>query len=414
MRNLLFIKILLIIGILNINLEFLMQEGFSFIPENYFYSTDEDEKEEDKEEELQAKEQKEMIIQNVVNAINIITNKNSKDEEIIEEFVPGIINDRFKLFCEYRTNFQNKFFHYLGNDIIDTKRLLDNLLIDNRQTHSINYNHIELQNISYNLDYSNFEESYKKVNNILEDLLINFSSLKSLQQERIKPKFDGEEKNKELDKDIKKLIIKMMKKIRFCEALVKMEKAKKKNNTNDNNNLEEKVKNNVKLFLIKKIQNFSQEFQKNNQHFMRYLKEMGDGLQEFLINDDNINNNNITNSYNNLDDEKENLNKDFLYTQEDDLKLQIKKRDEDINILANSINELSVIFKDLQTVVHEQGTILDRIDYNIDISYDNSHRGLKHIKKAEEHHNESCFRNVILLLFTIIFIETILIIFKIF
>ena len=391
-----------------------MQEGFSFIPENYFYSTDEDEKE-DKEEEKQAKEQKEMIIQNVVNAINIITNKNSKDEEIIEEFVPGIINDRYKLFCEYRTNFQNKFFHYLGNDIIDTKRLLDNLLIDNHQTRSLNYNHIELQNISYNLDYSNFEESYKKVNNILEDLLINFSSLKSLQQERIKPKFDDEEKNKELDKDIKKLIINMMKKIRFCEALVKMEKAKKKNNINDNNSLEEKVKNNVKLCLIKKIQNFSQEFQKNQQHFMRNLKEMGDGLQDFLINDDNINNNNnnINNSYNNLDDEKENLNKDFLYTQENDLKLQIKKRDEDINILANSINELSVIFKDLQTVVHEQGTILDRIDYNIDISYENSQRGLKHIKKAEEYHNESCFRNVILLLFTIIFIETILVIFKI-
>ena len=82
--------------------------------------------------------------------------------------------------------------------------------------------------------------------------------------------------------------------------------------------------------------------------------------------------------------------------------------------MANSINELSGIFKDLQNVVNEQGTILDRIDYNIEVSYENSQRGLKHIKKAEEHQNESCFRNLILLLFGIIFVETILIILKIF
>ena len=169
------------------------------------------------------------------------------------------------------------------------------------------------------------------------------------------------------------------------------------------------------MFLVGKIQNFSNEFRKNEQQFMKYLKEMG-GDEEFLINNNNSNNdsNNLEDSFSSLDDEKENLNKDFLLTQEDDLQLQIKKRDEDINILANSINELSGIFKDLQNVVNEQGTILDRIDYNIEVSYENSQRGLKHIKKAEEHQNDSCFRNLILLLFGIIFVETILIILKLF
>ena len=141
---------------------------------------------------------------------------------------------------------------------------------------------------------------------------------------------------------------------------------------------------------------------------------MGGG-EEFLIN--NNFNNNINNysdeSFNSLEEEKNNKKKDFLYTQEDDFESQIKKRDEDINILANSINELAGIFKDMQTIVHEQGTILDRIDYNIDISYENSKRGLKLIKKAEEHQNNSCFRNVIILLFFIIFIESIIFLFKI-
>ena len=384
-----------------------MEEIFSYIPEDHF-GPDDDIKE-DKEDG------NENIIKNVVNVINNITKKDSKEENKKEEFVPGIIKERYKQFCEYRTNFQNLSFHFLEKDFLDdTKKLINNsfLFADNRNTQLLKYDQIELQDISSNLDSSNYVESYKKVNNILEDLLINFSSLKSLQQERIKPKFGDEEiENRKIDKEIKKLILNMMKKIKFCEALIKMEKNKNNNNINNDKNIEEKVKNNVKMYLIGKIQNFTNEFKKNQQQFLKYVKEMG-GTEEFLINNKTSNNNinNLEDSFSSLDDEKENLNKDFLYTQEDDLNSQIKKRDEDINILANSINELSGIFKDLQNVVNEQGTILDRIDYNIEVSYENSQRGLKHIKKAEEHQNESCFRNLILLLFGIIFVETILII----
>ena len=160
--------------------------------------------------------------------------------------------------------------------------------------------------------------------------------------------------------------------------------------------------------LIEKIQSFANEFRRNEQHFISYLKEMGEV-------DFSKNNNNIDFTIDNKDNkviQLDNINNDFLYTQEDDLKSQIKKRDKDINQLTNSVNELSKIFKDLQIIVQEQGTILDRIDYNIDTSYENSQKGQKYIKKAEEYHKNSCFRNVILLLFTIIFIETIMIIFK--
>ena len=44
----------------------------------------------------------------------------------------------------------------------------------------------------------------------------------------------------------------MMKKIKFCEALTKMIKNKK----NETNTILEKVKNNIKLFLVTRIQNY--------------------------------------------------------------------------------------------------------------------------------------------------------------
>ena len=386
--------------------------GLSFIPEN-FYDSSEDLKlsHEDEKEQKEAQEQKDLIIKNVSNVINKIANLSSstEEEEIeeakIPEFVPGIIRDQTKIFNEYRTNFQNHFFHYLEKDIFDdTKKLLSNsfLFAENKNTKLLKYDQIELEDISYNLDNSNYVESYKKVNNILDELLTNFASLKSFQQERIKPKFIDEEiENKRIDKEIDKLIIKMMKKIKFCEALTKMIKNKK----NETNTILEKVKNNIKLFLVTRIQNFSNEFRKNEQQYLKYLKEMG-----VVINSNNENNNSNDLLTNNDDDEKKN----FLYTQEDDLHSQIKKRDEDISVLVKSINELSVIFKDLQNIVQEQGTILDRIDYNINISYENSQKGLQSIKKADEHHKDSCFRNAILLLFIIIFVETIMIIYKLF
>ena len=388
-----------------------MQEiGFSYIPENFYDSNNEEKegkKEEEEKEAKEAKEQKEILIKNVVNVLNIIKIKDKEEEE---EFKPGIINNRYDKFCDYRTKFQNRYFHPLEQDILDdTKRLLDNsfLPLDKNSSHLLKYDQIELADISTNLNNSNYDESYNKVNNILEDLLVNFASLKSLQSERIKPKFiDEQQENKRIEQEIQKLIIQMMKKIKFCEGLTKMEKINK--NKNNGNKIDQKVKNNIKDFLVSKIKNFSNEFRRNQQQYMKYLKEMEGG-------DIENNNNNLNHSFESLDDnEEENLNNNFLMKQDDDFQQQMKKRNEDINILANSINELSGIFKDLQNVVQEQGTILDRIDYNIDVSYENSQKGLKFLKKAEEHQNESCFRNVILVLFVIIFIETLLIIFKVF
>ena len=387
--------------------------GLSYIPYN-FYDSNEDQKEnnEEEKEQKEAQEQKDLIIQNVSNVINKITSlaSNEEEQEIDEEkeskFVPGIIRDQTKLFNEYRTNFQNRFFHNLEKDIFDdTKKLLSSSFLfiekaDNKNTKLLNYDQIELQDISYNLDNSNYVESYEKVNNILDELLTNFASLKSFQQERIKPKFVDEDiQNKKIDCEIDKLIIKMMKKIKFCEALTKMIKEKK----SEVNTSLEKVKNNIKIFLTTKIQNFSNEFRQNQQQYLKYLKDMG-----IIIYSNEDKNNKSESLLNDNDDEKKN----FLYTKDDDVNIQIKKRDEDIDILVKSINELSGIFKDLQNIVQEQGTILDRIDYNINISYENSQEGLKKLKKAEQHNNESCFRNAILLLFFIIFVETILIICK--
>ena len=55
----------------------------------------------------------------------------------------------------------------------------------------------------------------------------------------------------------------------------------------------------------------------------------------------------------------------------------IAQREQEINDIAKGIIELADIFKDLQTMVIDQGTMLDRIDYNVE-------RMVVDVKEAEK------------------------------
>jgi syntaxin 16 len=52
--------------------------------------------------------------------------------------------------------------------------------------------------------------------------------------------------------------------------------------------------------------------------------------------------------------------------------------------LVNSITNLASIFKDLSDLTLEQGTILDRIDYNIESARDDTKAAVKHLEAVKE------------------------------
>lgn len=118
-----------------------------------------------------------------------------------------------------------------------------------------------------------------------------------------------------------------------------------------------------------------------------------------------------------LDNEKGNNSNEnaFFTTQQlavvDDLTSMVQSRDEEIIKIAQSIEELGTIFKELAVLVIDQGTILDRIDYNMEAVVDHTQTGLQQLEKAEQSQkNARPLRCIVCLSFTIFVLLVLLII----
>jgi len=90
----------------------------------------------------------------------------------------------------------------------------------------------------------------------------------------------------------------------------------------------------------------------------------------------------------------------------------IDRRVEEIRMIAKSVNDLAMIFKDMQMLVIEQGTILDRIDYNIEQTSHNVDTAVEQIKQAEKEQGKYRNKLCMLLLCMGIFILIIILIIK--
>lgn len=64
-------------------------------------------------------------------------------------------------------------------------------------------------------------------------------------------------------------------------------------------------------------------------------------------------------------------------------------REKEVMGIVKSIVDLNVIFKDLSHMVQEQGTILDRIDYNVEATQTQVYEGMKQLQKAERYQRAS-------------------------
>jgi syntaxin 16 len=78
------------------------------------------------------------------------------------------------------------------------------------------------------------------------------------------------------------------------------------------------------------------------------------------------------------------------------------QREREIDDIAQGIIELSDLFRDLQAMVIDQGTMLDRIDYNVERMATDVKEADKEIKVASGYQRKTTKRKIILLLLLVI------------
>ena len=243
------------------------------------------------------------------------------------------------------------------------------------------------------------------------------SELQSSQEKRLMTQFNIEEQ-KALSRNIKKISYQLNKDLKNLEKNLQIYTSSDNLLESDEsesatNYLQYQIKENMNQNLISQFFIFSKKFKLNQEVYTQKCKEL-------LIEDDEddkekcnlyeMNEISTTNSEVNDNMQKVDNDQNFLMKEEPDILLQ--ERDIELDKICKGVNNLHEMFKDMNILVNEQGTILDRIDYNIDIGYDNVSKGKKKLHEANESRKGSCFRNAIMFLMLFIFIESMIILNK--
>lgn len=139
------------------------------------------------------------------------------------------------------------------------------------------------------------------------------------------------------------------------------------------------VGSNVQRSLAKKLQELSVEFRQMQRKYLADVQAQKSGGLEgreakFGLVDDEGGGGGADNNFG------------FTMQQQavvDDLQEAVQSRDKEIVEIAKSIEELGAIFKELAVLVIDQGTILDRIDYNMEAVVEHTKEGITQLERAE-------------------------------
>ncbi|CAG9472502.1 t-SNARE, putative [Plasmodium vivax] len=92
--------------------------------------------------------------------------------------------------------------------------------------------------------------------------------------------------------------------------------------------------------------------------------------------------------------------------------INMVKRNTDLRKISNTVIDLHHIFKELSVMLVEQGSMLDRIDYNLDLSIDKCEKGLNKLKIFHKSEGDRLAARCVSFLTSLIFVLLILIILK--
>ncbi|KAH6625755.1 t-SNARE [Boeremia exigua] len=228
--------------------------------------------------------------------------------------------------------------------------------------------------------------------------------LDQLHQKHILPGFDDEDVKKREEREIEQLTQEITRGFQRCQQAIKrietmVREAKQQGNINQG---EEVMAQNLKISLATRVGEVSAMFRKKQSAYLKKLKDLGGFASPFRSSTP------MQNPYNDPAMQESDADRSFAQSTSLQTKQQrmrhdpnealIAQREREIEDIAQGIIELANIFQELQTMVIDQGSMLDRIDYNVENMNRDVKEADKELKVASGYQRRTIKRKIMLLL----------------
>ena len=231
-----------------------------------------------------------------------------------------------------------------------------------------------------------------EISTILSDITTKMRKLDQLHAKHVLPGFDDESVKDKEARDIDSLTSEITRgfttsqsRIRRIDTMLAEQRSHSSNADADST-----MARNLKISLATKVSQVSTTFRKKQSAYLKKLRSL-DGLSTPLASD-RSNTPSVPNQQNPYTDpamadsetDRTTAQTTLLQTAQSQVRRRtgmqdsaIVQREQEIEKIAQGVIDLSNIFQELNTMVIDQGTILDRIDYNVE-------RTAEHVKEAEK------------------------------
>ncbi|KAL2733745.1 syntaxin-16 [Vespula squamosa] len=152
---------------------------------------------------------------------------------------------------------------------------------------------------------------------------------------------------------------------------------------------------NAVIALSSALQELGIRYRSAQNHYLTQIKSREERSNQFFSEDQSFLNNMASASWlmesndtktNYWEEDEQRQDSVLLQLEDPEERLKVAvEREQQIGSIVQSIADLKYIFKDLANIVQDQGTILDRIDYNIEQTQVQVSEGYKQLKKADSY-----------------------------
>ncbi|KAJ9292858.1 hypothetical protein DTO271G3_8305 [Paecilomyces variotii] len=243
-----------------------------------------------------------------------------------------------------------------------------------------------------------------EVTELLADIAQKSARLDKLHQKHLLPGFGDEEARKEEESVIEQLTQDITRGFHECQKAVHriekmVQEARQQGGVSKG---DETMAKNIQISLAARVQEASAGFRKKQSTYLKKLRGLEGMAAPFERAPTPIQNPYTDPSLMESDADKSFSQSTLQQTSQKLVGGQndavIAQREREINDIAKGIIELSDIFRELQTMIIDQGTMLDRIDYNVERMGTEVKAADKELKVATNYQRRTTKRKILLLL----------------